>query len=100
RPRWKIRRSLRHQDRRTWWIWGANTTTHAARRVGANLLRNRIGVNVDDVVVTVRTDIRNAKRHAARQLLLDRVVPRHNGGSFRIELDSLRLHEGTRIRYR
>src|SRR5437867_9024020 len=95
----EIRRSLRHQDRRIWWIWGANTTARAARRVGANLLRNRIGVNVDDVVVTVRTDIGDAKRHAAQQLLLDGVVPRDNRRSFRVELNPLRLHEGARIGY-
>ena len=75
RSRRKIRRSLRHQDRRIWWIWGANTATRAAGRVGANLLRNGIGVNVDDVVVTVRANIGDAKRQVARQLLLERVVP-------------------------
>src|SRR5262249_21282191 len=76
-----------------------NTTARTARRVVANLLRNGIGVNVDDVVVTVRTDIGDAKRHVAHQLLLDGVVPRHDRWSFRVELNPLRLHEGARIRY-
>src|SRR5215831_2330272 len=93
RPRRKIRRSLRHQGR---WICGPNTTARAAGRVGTNLLRNGISVNVDNVVVTVRTDISDTKRHVARQLLLDGVVPRRDCRSFPVELNPHRLYEGAR----
>src|SRR5262249_49892263 len=65
-------------------------------RVGTNLLRNGISVNVDNVVVTVRTDIGDTKRHVARQLLLDGVVPRRDCRSFPVELNPHRLYEGAR----
>ncbi len=56
----------------------------------ANLRRDAVGIDAQQFVDGVRTDISNAQRRVVVELLLDRQIPFLNLRSFRVGLYSLR----------
>ena len=69
---------------------GGDAAGRATARVGTNLRGDRIRIDADKTVISVRSHIRDTEGGVAGQLLLDCEIPFLHRRRFRVSLDSLR----------